>query len=100
MYEDATPHLIGGEPEEQPRLEDSDNPEWTAADFAQAKGPEDLSEVELAAFPKTKRRGRPPAQVKKERISIRLDNDVLDKFRASGPGWQSRINEALKRAKL
>jgi uncharacterized protein (DUF4415 family) len=44
--------------------------------------------------------GRPPLdplQVK-ERITIRLDKDVLSKLRATGPGWQTRINEILRKA--
>jgi hypothetical protein len=54
----------------------------------------------LAAFPKTKLRGcRPPGSAK-QALSIRLDKDVMDKFRATGAGWQSRINEALKRARV
>ncbi len=40
-------------------------------------------------------RGIPP-RVTKERVNIRLDRDVLDFFRAAGPGYQSRINEVLK----
>lgn len=42
--------------------------------------------------------GRPKSAVSKEAVSIRLDPDVLEYFRASGPGWQSRINEALRKA--
>ena len=34
----------------------------------------------------------------KELVSIRLDQDVLEYFRADGPGWQDRINEALRKA--
>jgi len=44
--------------------------------------------------------GRPsldPSQVK-QRITIRLDKDVLSKLRATGPGWQTRINEILRKA--
>jgi len=33
-------------------------------------------------------------------VSIRLDQDIVDKFKAGGPGWQGRINEALRRAAL
>jgi uncharacterized protein (DUF4415 family) len=45
------------------------------------------------------RRGRPPAGVRpKEAVKLRLSPDVLDHFRAGGPGWQTRINEALERA--
>ena len=40
-------------------------------------------------------RGRQKAPTK-EAISIRLDHDVLTHYRASGRGWQSRINEALR----
>ena len=40
--------------------------------------------------------GRPASG--KERIAIRLDPAVIEKFRATGKGWQARINEALRRA--
>lgn len=42
------------------------------------------------------RRGRPPSGITKEKISIRLSRDVIDQFKASGDGWQSRIDSALK----
>ncbi len=44
------------------------------------------------------RRGRPPAGSPKEPISIRIDAEVLERFRASGPGWQGRINAILRKA--
>ncbi|MDE0095462.1 MAG: BrnA antitoxin family protein [Gammaproteobacteria bacterium] len=44
------------------------------------------------------RRGRPKAVVRKVSTTIRLDPDVVDAFKADGPGWQSRINTALRRA--
>jgi uncharacterized protein (DUF4415 family) len=34
----------------------------------------------------------------RELVSLRIDRDVLDHFQESGPGWQDRINEALRRA--
>jgi uncharacterized protein (DUF4415 family) len=34
----------------------------------------------------------------KELVSLRIDQDVLEHFQESGPGWQDRINEALRRA--
>lgn len=34
----------------------------------------------------------------KEMVSLRLDRDVLDHFQADGPGWQDRINAALRKA--
>jgi uncharacterized protein (DUF4415 family) len=33
----------------------------------------------------------------KETVSLRLDRDVLDAFQADGPGWQDRINAALRK---
>lgn len=34
----------------------------------------------------------------KELVSLRIDQDVLEYFREGGPGWQDRINDALRRA--
>jgi uncharacterized protein (DUF4415 family) len=34
----------------------------------------------------------------KETVSLRIDRDVLDFFQADGPGWQDRINDALRKA--
>lgn len=42
------------------------------------------------------RRGRRPGSGSKTQITLRLDTDVLETFRATGDGWQTRINEALK----
>jgi uncharacterized protein (DUF4415 family) len=81
---------------------EDDNPEWTEADVAQARPIVDFPEL-AAAFPNGSRpRGRPKGSVTsgKSLVSLRLDNDVLERFRASGPGWQSRINETLRKAKI
>jgi uncharacterized protein (DUF4415 family) len=44
-------------------------------------------------------RGRPPERERtKRQVTLRLDPDVLETFRATGPGWQSRINAALRKA--
>jgi uncharacterized protein (DUF4415 family) len=43
-----------------------------------------------------RKRGRPPATAPKKQVTLRLDQDVLDHFRSGGPGWQTRINEALR----
>ena len=45
-----------------------------------------------------RRRGRPPLEHPKEAVKLRLDADVLNHFRSAGPGWQTRINDALRRA--
>ena len=43
-------------------------------------------------------RGRPKSDNPKQAISLRVDADVLDRFRSDGPGWQSRMNDALRKA--
>jgi uncharacterized protein (DUF4415 family) len=45
-----------------------------------------------------RRPGRPPLDTPKQAIKLRLDQAVIERFKAGGPGWQSRINEALRRA--
>lgn len=45
-----------------------------------------------------KRRGRPPLEAPKEAVKLRLDPDVLAHFRATGAGWQTRINDTLRKA--
>jgi uncharacterized protein (DUF4415 family) len=77
-------------------IDDPDNPEWTEEDFARASGPESLSDVELAAFPRTKVPGRPRVEQPKVQISIRLEPDVLAALRARGPGWQRLANDILR----
>jgi len=44
------------------------------------------------------RRGRPAGPVAKRPVTIRLDTDVIAHFQAEGRGWQSRINETLRKA--
>ena len=44
------------------------------------------------------RRGRPKSDKRKTLLSVRLDTDIIDHFRATGPGWQRRINDALRKA--
>lgn len=43
-------------------------------------------------------RGRPKSDNPKKAISLRVDADVLEKYKASGPGWQGRMNAALRKA--
>jgi uncharacterized protein (DUF4415 family) len=77
-----------------------DNPEWTEVDFARARPAGDVLPTEfMSAYRKT--RGRPKGTTMpdaKQQITLRLDRDVIDRFRATGPGWQSRINEVLRKA--
>ncbi|TGD96037.1 BrnA antitoxin family protein [Methylobacterium nonmethylotrophicum] len=52
-------------------------------------------EVKTAARPATPKPGVPGLR---ETVSLRLDRDVLDHFQEDGPGWQERINAALRKA--
>ena len=44
-----------------------------------------------------RKRGRPPVDAPKKQVTLRLDQEVIDHFRSGGPGWQTRINEALRK---
>ncbi len=44
-------------------------------------------------------RGPQKAPTKKQ-VTLRLDKDVVERFRATGPGWQGRINDALRKARV
>ncbi len=66
--------------------------------------PDDAPELTQAFFKhadqyegsKLKSRGRPKAAITKEPVKIRLDADVVAALRASGEGWQTRINDTLR----
>ncbi len=55
----------------------------------------ELSDAEFSKL-KPQRLGRPLSEQTKERITIRLSHDVVLAFRATGAGWQTRIDAALK----
>ena len=55
-----------------------------------------LTDAEWANVKPLVRRGRPLGSGTKAQVTLRLDVDVLEKFKASGDGWQTRINDALK----
>jgi uncharacterized protein (DUF4415 family) len=89
---------LSSDEEDEPALDDPDNPEWTEEDFARARpGREVLPPEVLAAFDKARRKAL-ASKGKKSLVSLRIDNDVLAKFKAGGPGWQTRMNEALRKA--
>jgi uncharacterized protein (DUF4415 family) len=73
----------------------SDNPELTKADFAKARP---FAEVfpDLSA---SIRKGRGPNKAPtKKLVSLRLSPEVVEHFKSTGPGWQSRIDETLRKA--
>jgi uncharacterized protein (DUF4415 family) len=55
-----------------------------------------FTDAEWEAVTPLVRIGRPKAEVTKERITIRLSRDVVMQFRATGEGWQTRIDSALR----
>jgi len=55
-----------------------------------------LSSLPASLQGKLKKLGRPASENKKQAVSIRLDPDVLDAIRATGDGWQTRVNDALR----
>ncbi len=68
-----------------------------------ADGPYDPNDVAVVAAywqqASIKRgRGRPAAAVKRPTLNMRVDADVLEPFKATGQGWQTRINAALREA--
>nr|WP_232830611.1 BrnA antitoxin family protein [Oceanicella sp. SM1341] len=76
---------------------DPDAPEATEADLARAVP---FTEAFPALAEKMRRNigGRPKAEHPKVAVSLRLDPEVVSRFKAGGPGWQTRMNEALRRA--
>ena len=79
------------------RVVDPDNPEWTAADFRRARPSREVVPHIVEAY--LRRKGRPPEGVaSKVQVTLRLDPAVIAHFKARGPGWQTRINEALMKA--
>ncbi len=82
-----------------PELIDEENPEWTKEDFRRARpAAQVLPEIlgPQAAAEMLKPRGRPKAAVTKVALNMRVDADVLAAFKATGRGWQTRMNAALR----
>ena len=65
-----------------------DAPELTDAELRQA----DVYEGDRFV----RRGGRPKGSGTKELVSLRIDRSILDHFRRGGPGWQTRLNDALR----
>jgi uncharacterized protein (DUF4415 family) len=70
-------------------VDPDDAPEWTQ---------EQLEQADLYHGDKLVRPGRPPSANPKLALKLRIDPDVVEHFRATGPGWQTRINDTLRRA--
>ena len=81
-----------------PAWDDEDTPEWTDEQLDRAEVTVGGMVVRPAQGTLT-RAGRPPlGDQPKRQVTLRLDPDVIDRFREGGPGWQGRMNEALRKA--
>lgn len=83
-----------------PYKTDPDNPEWTAEEFKKARpASEVLPEIfsrEVADELLSKKPGRPLGSGLKESQTVRFDRDIIAAFKATGKGWQTRMNDALR----
>ncbi len=71
---------------------------WTDPDDAPEVTEAMLARATLYKGDKVVRRGRPPlGEQPKQPVTLRLDADVIAAYRATGSGWQSRINADLRR---
>lgn len=77
--------------------EDDDLPEWTEDQFRRAAIYRGDKLIRPADGTLTKS-GRPKSANPKKQVTLRIDNIVLEAFRATGKGWQSRINAELRKA--
>ena len=69
---------------------------WSDPDDAAPLNAEFFDSADLYKGNKLQTRGRPKAATTKEPVKLRLDADVLAALRASGDGWQTRINDTLR----
>ena len=73
---------------------DDENPEWTDEMFSQATS---FQKSDMPDSLKTIiRKGRPKSDNPKTPISIRLSSEVVSFFKATGKGWQTRMDEVLQ----
>lgn len=78
-------------------IDPDDAPEWTDEAFDRAELRHGEKLVRPAGGTLTKR-GRPKLAQPKRQVTLRLDHSVLERLRESGPGWQGRVNEILRKA--
>jgi uncharacterized protein (DUF4415 family) len=74
----------------------SSGQEWVDPDDAPELTEEWMEQADLYHGETLVRRGRPKLEQPKVSTTLRLDHDVIQRFKAKGPRWQSRINQALR----
>jgi uncharacterized protein (DUF4415 family) len=72
---------------------DEENPEWTSADFARAKPSRELFAERGLRYPGQRGPQKSPT---KAQVTLRLDRDLLEHIKATGAGWQTRVNQSLR----
>ena len=82
---------------EPPPADFDENPEWTKEDFARAKPFKEGFPEQYASWKKNKG-GRPPLESPKVHIGFRLAADVVQGVRATGPGYNVRVEKVLREA--
>lgn len=78
-------------------LEEMTDKEDAAITAAAESDPDNPPLESLEGFRRAKG-GRPRAEHPKRQVTLRLDQDVVDRLKAEGPGWQTRANTALRKA--
>ena len=73
--------------------QDADNPELSDEQLARLRPAQEL--LPPALYDALTRRGRPFSPNKRVQVTLRLDPNAVAAFKATGRGWQSRINEAV-----
>jgi uncharacterized protein (DUF4415 family) len=76
----------------------SEKHEWTREDFRRARPAREVLPKSFFDALEIRRARGPQKAPTKKLVSLRIDPDVLDKFKAGGVGWQSRMNDALRKA--
>jgi uncharacterized protein (DUF4415 family) len=77
------------------KLQNSVQP-WLDPDDAPEITDEWIAEADLYKGDGLVRRGRPKAASRKLALTVRYDADIITAFKASGAGWQTRMNDALR----
>ncbi len=76
---------------------DPDNPPLMEEDWRRMRPAHEVH-PHLVRKSLERKRGRPKLPQRKEQVTLRIDPDILEHFRASGAGWQTEINDALRKA--
>jgi uncharacterized protein (DUF4415 family) len=94
VKKDSYPRL----PDHLPPLTDEDGEvrELTAEDFKHFRPMKEMFPEIVESFERMRGERGPQIAPVKQRVGLRLDADVLARFRETGRGWQARINDILK----